>query len=36
MNKYERIGGIAALVVIIAVWAVYKLAIVQALFNIGG
>ena len=35
MNKYERMGGIAALVVIITVWAVYKLAIVQALFNIG-
>ena len=36
MNKYERMGGIAALVIIMLIYAVYKLAIVQALFNIGG
>jgi len=35
MNKYERIGGITALVVIISIWGLYKLAILQALFNIG-
>jgi len=36
MNKYERIGGIAALAVIILIWGLYKLALLQALFNIGG
>tara|TARA_R100000951_G_scaffold99880_1_gene90414 strand:+ start:85 stop:210 length:126 start_codon:yes stop_codon:yes gene_type:complete len=35
MNKYESMGGIAALLVVIAVWAVYKLAILQALLGIG-
>ena len=35
MNKYERMGGVAALLLIISIVAVYKLAILQALLGIG-